>query len=261
MLIWLFLIVIIIIALNCHHNTLPMLSLSSLWRRSELAADGDRGYSVWKRGEGGEGQGGGVTVFDRWWRRLPGSTCRWGWRIWAGSDPGPRRRGFRLGGNHLSVAGCSDPDWFAGGGRTERGEWGVGAAFPYDRAVNQDGLQSFGTMHNRLILFNILVICSYILMQKYLHASIFIFFYFLGGALMNFCLSFWTTNPPAGWREALSRGAVAWTVERNSQTGQVQTFLYIELWARFLVQCSLHVFQVGPRLDTKYPMGRADECS
>lgn len=124
MLIWLFLIVIIIIALNCHYNTLPMLHCHHCGGEVNSQQMKIGGYIVWIRGRG-KGQRGGVTVFDRWWRRLPGSTCRWGWLIWAGSDPGPRRPGSRLGGNHLSAAGCSDPDWFAGEGRISRGGWSV----------------------------------------------------------------------------------------------------------------------------------------
>lgn len=63
----------------------------------------------------GEVRRGWVTVFDTWSRRSPGSTCRWGWLIWVGSDPGPRHPVSHPGGSHLSGAGCSDPDWFARG--------------------------------------------------------------------------------------------------------------------------------------------------
>lgn len=51
------------------------------------------------------------------------------------------------------------------------------------------GYRALAQMHNGHILFNILMICSYILMQN-LCRQVFIYFYLFVGARKNCCLSF-----------------------------------------------------------------------
>ena len=158
--------------------------------------------------------------------------------------------------------------------RTERGEWWVGAAFPYDRAVNKDQAtehwlpdeavtqqgRSFQHIDDMFLYFNV-----------YLQAST-IFIFLLGlWRTSNLCLK---PVVSSCWVErGTEQRSCSLDCRRNSQTGQVQTILCFKLWASFsfvqvclfsnyfLWHCSLHVLQVRPRLDTKYPMGRANECS